>query len=114
MLILTRLQDHWPPLLWYHRLFLRILHNLGCTIQEESMPSHTQSDLQPKMIEAGQASNETEDMSQEYMQDTIGEITRDQDEMPEMIRPFPISAFLEEGLAQELTSLFDLDPQTFS
>ncbi|KAE8371486.1 fungal-specific transcription factor domain-containing protein [Aspergillus bertholletiae] len=35
MMIINKLQDHSPPLLWYHRLFVRLLRSMGCEIPNE-------------------------------------------------------------------------------
>ncbi|KNG81129.1 fungal specific transcription factor domain protein [Aspergillus nomiae NRRL 13137] len=35
MMIINKLQDHSPPLLWYYRLFVRILRSMGCEIPDE-------------------------------------------------------------------------------
>ncbi|KAK2787289.1 hypothetical protein FQN52_003419 [Onygenales sp. PD_12] len=41
MLVLKKVQDLWPPLLWYYRLFVRILDGMGCQIPgEEISPRH--------------------------------------------------------------------------
>ncbi|KAK2811592.1 hypothetical protein FQN50_001934 [Emmonsiellopsis sp. PD_5] len=39
MLVLKKVQDLWPPLLWYYRFFVRILDGMGCQIPgEEASP----------------------------------------------------------------------------
>ncbi|KOC11651.1 fungal specific transcription factor domain protein [Aspergillus flavus AF70] len=35
MMIINKLQDHSPPLLWYYRLFVRLLRSMGCEIPDE-------------------------------------------------------------------------------
>ncbi|OGM44670.1 fungal specific transcription factor domain protein [Aspergillus bombycis] len=35
MMIINKLQDHSPPLLWYYRLFVRILRSMGCDVPDE-------------------------------------------------------------------------------
>ncbi|KAB8232854.1 transcription factor domain-containing protein [Aspergillus alliaceus] len=43
MFIIKRLQDHSPPLLWYYRLFVRLLHSMDCEIPgEESQETSAQ------------------------------------------------------------------------
>ena len=45
MMIVNKLQDHSPPLLWYYRLFVRLLRSMGCEIfDEESREASHHSD----------------------------------------------------------------------
>ncbi|KAE8418668.1 fungal-specific transcription factor domain-containing protein [Aspergillus pseudocaelatus] len=45
MMIINKLQDHSPPLLWYYRLFVRLLQSMGCEIlDEESREASHHSD----------------------------------------------------------------------
>jgi hypothetical protein len=35
MFVTDKLKDHAPPLMWYYRLFVRLLHGMGCQISGE-------------------------------------------------------------------------------
>ncbi|KAF7585578.1 hypothetical protein BBP40_010637 [Aspergillus hancockii] len=42
MFVTNRLKDHAPPLVWYYRLFVRLLHGMGCQIPGEENQESSQ------------------------------------------------------------------------
>ncbi|KAG2421718.1 hypothetical protein HFD88_005694 [Aspergillus terreus] len=43
MFVMNKLKDHAPPLAWYYRLFVRLLHGLGCQIPGEDIQEPIQN-----------------------------------------------------------------------
>jgi hypothetical protein len=43
MFVMNKLKDHAPPLAWYYRLFVRLLHGLGCQIPDEDIQEPIQN-----------------------------------------------------------------------
>ncbi|KAL3485666.1 fungal-specific transcription factor domain-containing protein [Aspergillus germanicus] len=99
MLVLSKLVDHWPPLLLYYPLFARILAARGCHVPDEGIafPAQAQSGgtqhaMDPTIpSEAGQTQLPTSGGL--FMGDPLlGDA-----EMFGMSSLFPFSAFLNEG-----------------
>ncbi|KAE8144038.1 fungal-specific transcription factor domain-containing protein [Aspergillus pseudotamarii] len=70
MMIINKLQDHSPPLLWYYCLFVRLLRSMGCEIlDEESQEASHHSNQRPHGLQSPTAdflyNNRFENSSQE-------------------------------------------------
>jgi hypothetical protein len=112
MLVLSKLVDHWPPLLLYYPLFARILAARGCHVPDEGIafPAQAQSGGTQHAMEstipseAGQTQLPTSGGL--YMGDPLlGDA-----EMLGMGSLFPFSAFLNEDfLDNELNTSLPME-----
>ncbi|KAL2818021.1 fungal-specific transcription factor domain-containing protein [Aspergillus granulosus] len=104
MLVLSKLLDHWPPLLLYYPLFARILAARGCYVPDKgiALPAQTQlGETQRNMAPSSTSDGEPSTASGFLMSDSLF----NEAEMFGINSMFPFSAFLNEELLDS-----DLNP----